>query len=226
VQHLTEEDPLIPKKDHNKNVIKSVSGICNLYYKYSLDDMFTGAHVAEIGADHSGGNITVRQSPRKESQKNKDSMKTKFKEWGINLKWVVLFPHINDFNGREPGQNFLGSVSRTVIDDSIIGGLPVECVTKRRMTMTFCQQKVHEDTEQREMCASKIHEVLWQWKNNPAGTKQNDDDIKEYAKQIRYAAMKICSTKQHTTTSACIILSFPPVNGKLRNDFNLVCIVK
>jgi hypothetical protein len=60
-----EEDPLIPKKDHNKNVIESVSGICNLYYKYSSDDMFMGDHVAEIGADHSGGNLTVRQSPRK-----------------------------------------------------------------------------------------------------------------------------------------------------------------
>jgi hypothetical protein len=62
-----EEDPLIPKKDHNKNVIESVSGICNLYYKYSLDDMFTGAHVVEIGADHSGGNTTVRQLLRKKS---------------------------------------------------------------------------------------------------------------------------------------------------------------
>jgi hypothetical protein len=93
--------------------------------------------------------------------------------------WVVLFPHIDNFNGQEPGHNFLGSMSRTVIGDNIIGGLLVECVTKRRMTMTFCQQKVHEDTEQREMCASKIHEVLWWWKNNPAGTKQNDDDIKE-----------------------------------------------
>jgi hypothetical protein len=58
-------------------------------------------------------------------------MKTKFKEWGINLKWVALFPHIDDFNGWEPSHNFLGSVSCTVMDDNIIGGLPVECVTKR-----------------------------------------------------------------------------------------------
>ena len=117
----------------------------------------------------------------------KESMKAKFEEWGIDLQWVSLFPHINDFNGREPGHNFLGSVSRMVIDDNILGGLPVECLTMRQMTMAFCQQKVHEDTDQRVMCALKIYEVMWHWKNNPGGTKQNDGNIKAYANRIRNA---------------------------------------
>jgi hypothetical protein len=168
-------------------VIESVSGICNLYSKYISEDMFTGAHVAEFGADHSRGPKTVKQSPKGRCTTTKESMKAKFEEWGIDLKWVSLFPHINDFNGREPGHNFLGSVSRMVIDDNILGGLPVECLTMRRMTMTFCQRKVHEDTDQREMCALKIYKVMWHWKNNPAGTKQNDGNIKSYANRIRNA---------------------------------------
>jgi hypothetical protein len=44
-------------------------------------------------------------------------MKAKFAKWGIDIKWVSLFPHIDDFNGRLPGQNFLGCVSRTIKDD-------------------------------------------------------------------------------------------------------------
>jgi hypothetical protein len=77
-----EEDPLIPTKDRAKNVIESVSGICNLYSKYSSEDMFTGAHVAELGTDHSRGPKTVKQSPKGKRTTTKESMKAKFEEWG------------------------------------------------------------------------------------------------------------------------------------------------
>ena len=44
------------------DIIESISGICNLYSKYSSKDMFTGAHVVEMGADHSRGPKTVKQT--------------------------------------------------------------------------------------------------------------------------------------------------------------------
>jgi hypothetical protein len=70
--------------------------------------MFTGAHQVEFASDHS------ESTPLK--SKSKDAMKAKFTEWGIDKKWVSLFPHINDFNGRDPGHNVLGCVSHTVDD--------------------------------------------------------------------------------------------------------------
>jgi hypothetical protein len=51
---LMEEDPLIPDKTRKRNVIESVSGICNVYSKASSSDMFMDAHNAKLGADHSG----------------------------------------------------------------------------------------------------------------------------------------------------------------------------
>jgi hypothetical protein len=118
-----EEDPLIQKKDITKNVIESVSRICNLYSKSSSEDMFTGAHVTEMGSDHSRQSKGVKQTMNKKYSTTKKSMKAKFEECSVELKWVSLFPHIDDFNGREPGHNFLGSVSRTVIDDNSKVGL-------------------------------------------------------------------------------------------------------
>jgi hypothetical protein len=152
-QCLMDEDPLIPPHDQKRNVIESVSGICNVYSRVSSTYMFTGAHNSELGADH-------RSTGTQGAATNaKDVMKARFKEWRVHLKWVTLFPHIDDFNARERGQNFLCSVSRTVDDDSPHLG----STTKRRLTITFCQRKVHEDTQVREICASKIHEGMCQW---------------------------------------------------------------
>jgi hypothetical protein len=45
-------DPLIPPNIRERNVIESISGICNVYSKSSTIDMFTGAHHAQLVADH------------------------------------------------------------------------------------------------------------------------------------------------------------------------------
>jgi hypothetical protein len=42
---------------------------------------------------------------------SKERMIARFLAWGIHMKWVTLFPHVDDFNGRDVGQNFLGAVS-------------------------------------------------------------------------------------------------------------------
>ena len=124
-----DEDPLVPPHDRKRNVIESVSGICNVYSRVSSTYMFTGAHNSKLGADH-------RSTGTQGAATNaKDVMKARFIEWRVELKWVTLFPHIDDFNARERGQNFLGSVSRMVDDDSPSLGL----ATKRRLTITFCQ---------------------------------------------------------------------------------------
>ena len=155
-ERLMAEDPLIPKEERKRNVLESVSGICNVYAKVSPTDMFAGAHNSEFGADHQSSTMLAL------TKNAKDVMKARFMDWGIDLKWVTLFPHVDDFNGRERGQNFLGSVSRTVDDDSSRVG-HTDYATKRRLTMTFCQCKVHEDTNVREICAAKIHEGLRRW---------------------------------------------------------------
>jgi hypothetical protein len=111
---LMDEDPLISPEDCERNVIESVSGICNVYWKASSDNMFTGAHTAKFGVDH--GSSPTPQSTNQEVGCTKNSMKAKFTEWGIDLKWVSLFPHIDDFNGRDPGQNLLGVVTKRTKD--------------------------------------------------------------------------------------------------------------
>jgi hypothetical protein len=58
-------------------------------------------------------------------------MKEKFAQWKIDLKWVVLFPRVGDFNARDPRQNFLGSVSVTMTSDSMGPELPPGYVTKQ-----------------------------------------------------------------------------------------------
>ena len=98
-------------------------------------------HHAQLVADHQSKNPFS-------SLTTKDTllaMKKKFVEWGVDLQWVILFPHIDDFNGRDPGHNWLGAVSRSVNDYHYLVG-KMNYVSKRREVMTFCQWKVHEDT--------------------------------------------------------------------------------
>jgi hypothetical protein len=166
-QRLMEEDPLLPKYLHDKNVIESVSGICNVYSTDNKGNMFAGADGANFGAIHSNGGgqkpAPKKVAEKKESKKKQEKMKEKFAQWGIDLKWVILFPHIDDFNARQPGQNFLGSVSKTVLIDRS-GGSRRGYVTKQRQTMTFCQRKVHEDAGIREACARTIHDSIRIWR--------------------------------------------------------------
>ena len=97
-QRLMNEDPLIPKRDKERNVIESVSGICNIYSKASKSDMFTGAHEVQVALDHSAISPQLLTEPGEIN--SKDRMKAKFTAWGIDMKWVCLFPHVDDFNGR------------------------------------------------------------------------------------------------------------------------------
>jgi hypothetical protein len=145
--------------------------------------MFAGAHISGFGADHVGGGRAMMQhsaTPRADT--TKEQMKVKFGKWGIDLKWVVLFPHVDDFNGREAGHNFLGSVSRTVVVHDN-GDDHRSCVTtKRRETLTFCQRKVNEDTEKREACAGSIHRRILRWRESLP--KQRACDIEQIANRI------------------------------------------
>jgi hypothetical protein len=152
-------DPQIPPDIQKRNVIESVLGICNVYSKSSTIDMFTGAHHAQLVADHQSTNPSS-------SLTTKDTllaMKNKLVEWGVDLQWVILFPHINDLNGHgDPRHNWLGVVSCTVNDYHHLVG-KTKYVTKRREIMTFCQCKVHEDMQIRETCVKKIHNVIYGW---------------------------------------------------------------
>jgi hypothetical protein len=122
--------------------------------------MYSGAHNAIFGADHQ---ISRPQQGMTLGSKNKDHMKAKFLGWGINIKWVVLFPHVDDFNGRDAGQNFLGCVSRTVLDTSSDTSSRDGYMAMQRQTMTFCQCKVHEDTMVWQVCVGDIHEGMRRW---------------------------------------------------------------
>jgi hypothetical protein len=51
-----EEDPLMSPSVQKRNIIESVSGICNLYAKSSTVDMYTGAHDAQFIPDHQSKN--------------------------------------------------------------------------------------------------------------------------------------------------------------------------
>jgi hypothetical protein len=94
---LMESDPLLSKDLIDTNVIESVSGIFNVYATNQKGDMSTGNSIG-----------------KPELKKKQEKMIKKFAKWKIDLKWVVLFPHVDDFNARHSGQNFLGSVSRTI----------------------------------------------------------------------------------------------------------------
>ena len=174
------EDPLIPKRDKERNVIESVSGICNIYSKASKSDMFTGAHEVQVALDHSAISPQVLTEPGEIN--SKDRMKAKFTAWGIDMKWVCLFPHVDDFNGREPGHNFLGCVSRTVNDDMYQHNGD-KYRYRKRLTMTFCQRKVNEDTEIREDCVFNIRDGIRQWTTN-LPLHRMEAGIKKFARSV------------------------------------------
>jgi hypothetical protein len=135
-QRLMEEDILIPEDVQKQNVLESVSGICNVYFKASQRDMFSRSHKLAFGVDHSVPVATQQASwitPTK-----KDKMKAKFHQWGVNDKFVILFPHIDDFNGRQPGHNFLGCLSRTLVCAGNHSSRNKH-VTMQWQVMTFCQ---------------------------------------------------------------------------------------
>jgi hypothetical protein len=120
--------------------------------------MFTGAHHAQLVADHQSKNPSS-------SLTTKDTllgMKNKFAEWGVDLQLVILFLHIDDFHGHDPGHNWLGAVSRSVNDYHHLVG-KTKYMSKRWEVMTFCQHKGHEDTHIQETCVKKIHNVIHGW---------------------------------------------------------------
>jgi hypothetical protein len=170
-QKLMEDDPTIPLDIVEKNVIESVSGILNVYSTNEKGDMFSG--VCGNGSPH---------LPQ-ESKKKQKKMKEKFCLWKIDMKWVVLFPHVDDFNARDEGQNFLGSVSITVASDTTHPDLPPSYVTKHRQLMTFCQRKVHEDASIREKCAMTIRDSIMNWRQGLPIHRSNDG-IQEFAWSI------------------------------------------
>jgi hypothetical protein len=83
VQCLMDEDCLIPPETRIKNVIESVSGICNVYQRASKTCMYSGAHNAIFGADHQ---ITRPRQGTSGGSNNKDLMIAKFLGWGIDVK--------------------------------------------------------------------------------------------------------------------------------------------
>ena len=179
-QLLMDEDRLIPPDTCIKNVIESVSGICNIYQRASKSSMYSSAHSAIIGVDHQ---TSRPQQVTKHASNNEDHMQAKFLGWGIDPKWVVLFPHVDDFNGRDAGQNFLGCVSRTVIDSSSDPSLREGYVAMQRQSMTFCQCKVHEDTLVRQVCVGDINEGMRCWSTSlPSHRKTNG--IKRLARSV------------------------------------------
>jgi hypothetical protein len=55
-QLLMEEDPLMPSSLQKRNIIESVSGICNVYAESSTVNMYTGAHDAQFVPNHQSNN--------------------------------------------------------------------------------------------------------------------------------------------------------------------------
>jgi hypothetical protein len=97
------QDSTMSETDREKNVIESVSALSNVYLRLSQWDMFAAAHNCDFLLDHSS---TIQ------SADNKMTMKVKFGRMGIDLKWMVVFPNVDDCNGRHPGHNcFWSSVS-------------------------------------------------------------------------------------------------------------------
>jgi hypothetical protein len=77
-----DEDCLIPPETHLKNVIESVSGICNVDQRASNTCMYSGAHNAIFGANHQ---ITRPRQGTSRGSNKKDLMIAKFLGWGINV---------------------------------------------------------------------------------------------------------------------------------------------
>jgi hypothetical protein len=80
--------------------------------------MFAEAHKDDFVSDH--GSKRNTHTTAKEDKKS--NVKLKFKEMGVELKYVVVFPHVDFFNGRHPSQTFLGVVSCTLIDSRMKEG--------------------------------------------------------------------------------------------------------
>jgi dihydroorotase len=139
-----EKDPLIPEELHNRNIIESVSGICNVYLTDQKGNMFTGVH-------------GCKQAHEQKIRKKQEKMKEKFAQWRIELKWVILFQHVDDFNACHSGKNFLGSVSNTVAQEHSMDS-PKGYVMKVWQTLTFCQCKVLEDACVGGLCS---HHSKW-----------------------------------------------------------------
>jgi hypothetical protein len=109
-----------------------------------------------------------------------------------DLKWVILFLRVDDFNGREPGQNFLGCVSHTLVHAASNHHASLtEYVIMQRQTMTFCQCKVKRITnsERREDFAVRIQRT----------------SAAELRVPLCYKAVValICSSDTPSTLSAC-----------------------
>lgn len=96
----------------------------------------------------------------------------------------LLLPRVNDFNGRGPGQNFLGSVSQTVIVDSQHN----QHVTKQRQTLTFCPRKGNEDSEIRKACAVRILHAIEGWIKVFRNQHSTVAGINKFAKAIKREA--------------------------------------
>jgi hypothetical protein len=148
-----EKYPLIPKELHSKNIIETASGIYNVYSKDQKGNMFTGVH---------GHN----EAPEQYLKNGQEKMKEKFARWKIDLKWVILFPHVNNFNACQSGQNFLGLVSRTVGQEGSSMDSSGGYVIKVRQTLTFCQRKVLKDAGVHEDCAYTIQDGIKKWCDN------------------------------------------------------------
>jgi hypothetical protein len=161
-RQLMDADTLLPEEIRESNVIESLSGISNLYCTTSQGDMYSGVDVDKVCSDHSTTS-SASSSGGSHGSTKKDIMKSKFAEWGIKLKWVITFPHVDDFNGREVGQNFLGCVSRTVTHGDDLAFSRFGVSNFQRQAMTFCQRKVNEDTQIREKCAKEIYRRMRQW---------------------------------------------------------------
>jgi len=156
---LMDDDPKFSRIECDQNVLESVSGLSNIYLKNSNDDMFARAWESDVVLDHDSKKttfVTYKGTKR-------DHMKTMFWLWGIPEKYVIVFPHLDFFNSRAQGQNFLGVVSRTVcLDQNSLDGKTYEM--KQRQAFAFCQRKANEDTLIRQKCTEVIREKVSNWR--------------------------------------------------------------
>jgi hypothetical protein len=100
--------------------------------------MFAAAHNCDSVSDNSS---TIP------SADNKMSVKVKFGRMKIDLKWVVVFPHVDDFNERHEGHHFIPS--------------PRGFDTLQGQTIMFCQRKANEDESLREFCVGTIYKKVY-----------------------------------------------------------------
>jgi hypothetical protein len=206
-KQLMEADPSIPKRSHDNNVIESITGICNVYTTNQKGGMFRG----EPGC---GKSTELQKDCSKETQ---EAMMNKFAKWKIDPKWIVLFPHVDDFNARDPGQNFLGSVSRTVTTDSSCpdSSRRAGYATKQHQTMTFYQHKVHEDVVIRETCAITIRDAILSFRKSLTKLRTKDGIEAWHGPFISATYVRESFiTKERTRTNACTTLSSAVITAR------------